>query len=147
MVLGLGLLVLTPLLAKGQSYFVDIKKLARQLQTDPAYVDMTPLNPKVFLIKQSFPADGQFQYFLLQDNNQLTPVSHWLPKGNQNNLIVYAKPLNQKHLAHGAMALQFVIDSRPCVACATERRYRLRLVLNAQGQLVSYHVASDSLAT
>jgi hypothetical protein len=133
MVLGFGLLALVPLFAAS----IDIKKLARQLQTDPAHVFIIPLNPKVFLVKQNFPADGQFHYYLLQDNNQLTPVSHWLPKVNKNNLIIYAKPPEQKHLAHGAVALLFEIDSRPCVACATSHRYQLRLVVNAEGRLLS----------
>jgi hypothetical protein len=125
---------------------VNLKILAHKLQAHVANIHLTQLG-RAYLVEQDFPADGQQQYFILNAKGQLTPVIHWLPNTNKNELLIYNKQPVIKKLSNGHALLLFSIDTRPCVACASTASYRLNLELDKQGKILSSHTLKQEGAS
>lgn len=119
---------------------VNLQQIAKKLQTDRAYLHLTSISKNTYLVKQVFPADGQYHYFIVTARGQLTPVSYWLPKTTHNDLLIYSKlPVLQKE-KDGSTKLLFTIEARPCVACESLQTFDLTLRFNQQGELIHHTV-------
>jgi hypothetical protein len=118
---------------------LDLSLLADQLQTDMASLQIQKIQ-QWFLVKQTYAADGQLDYFILTENKKITPITQWIDGLNKKNLIInkHAPIIQQK--SHGLTSLLLDFEARPCVACAASDSYLVHLIIDSQGNCEKHKV-------
>ena len=109
--------------------------IAHHLQTSMVYLKIQAVG-NIYLVTQSFPADGQQGYFVINIQNQLFDLLKFRPNLKQHLVIFQSAPHIQ--IKNQATYLQFPIIEKACMACANIASYKLGVYFNKQGHLMAY---------